>query len=56
MRLRNSVFSGRIIGRAIDRTDRSLSRHTTLELSSHFLSAAVFHWIGASACDQRERA
>ncbi len=50
------MFTGGIIRWSIDRTDRSLSRHATLELSPYFFSAAVFDWIGAPACDQREGA
>jgi hypothetical protein len=56
MSLWDAVLSRGIIGRSINRADRSLPSHAALKLSTDFLSAAMFEWIGATASDQRERA
>ena len=56
MRLRDAVLSRRIIRRSIEWAHRSLAGHAALKLPAHFLSAAMFNWIGATAGNQRQRA
>jgi hypothetical protein len=50
------MFTGGIVRGAFNRTNRSLTGHTALELSSDFLGAALLQRIGASTRHQRERA
>jgi hypothetical protein len=56
MSLRDAVLSRGIIRRSIKRAYRSLAGRAALKLSTDFFSAAMFEWIGATACDKRERA
>jgi hypothetical protein len=56
MSLRDAVFSRGIIRGSINRAHCSLAGDAALKLSTDFLSAAMFEWIGATASDQRERA
>jgi len=56
MSLRNRMFSGWIAGFSLFGTNCSLPSHTALELTSDFLRAALFEWIGASPHDERARA
>jgi len=56
MVLRDGVLSRGITRRSIKRAYRSLTRHATLELASHFFRAALFQRIGTPTRDKRERA
>ena len=56
MSLGDAVLAGGIIGRSINRADRSLAGHAALELASHFVGAALFQWIGTPTRGKRERA
>ena len=54
MSLGDAVLAGGIIGRSINRADRSLAGHAALELASHFLCAALFQRIGTPTRDKCE--
>ena len=56
MSLRDAVFAGGIIFRAVNRTDSPLAGHAALKLPADFLGAALFQWIGTPTRNQRERA
>jgi hypothetical protein len=42
----------RIVGRSLQRAERSLTSYTSLELPLHFPRAALFKWVGAAARSQ----
>jgi hypothetical protein len=56
MSLRYGVFAGRIIFRALLRADGSLAGDATLELTTYFVRAALFEWVGTSPREKRARA
>ena len=56
MSLRYCVFAGRIIFRAVLRTNRALTGDAALELTAHFLRATLFERIRACPGEKRARA
>ena len=56
MSLRNGVFAGRIIFRALLRPNRALAGDASLKLTADFVGAALFEWIGTSPGEKRARA
>ena len=52
MSLRDAMLRGRIVGRSVQRAERSLTGHTALELPLHLPCAALFEWVGAAAGSQ----
>ncbi len=48
MRLRNTVFAGRITRLSLFGDDLALTRNAALKLRSHFLAASLFEGIGAT--------
>ena len=52
MSLRDAMLRGRIVGRSLQRAERSLTGHAALELPLYLPRAALFEWVGAAARSQ----
>jgi hypothetical protein len=52
MGLWDAMLCGRIVGRSLQRAERSLARHAALQLPLHFLTRALFQRISAAGYGQ----